>query len=157
MILLDTNVVSEPLRPTPDTRHPCCRMDRCPGTGNVILIGYHRCRITRRRSAAARGQTPGRFAGKPRDAGAAAVCRSRAALRSWLHSSLCKTDGEGSGIGARRCQCRWLHRGHRRRQWPDGGHPRHRPLRGCRGDRDKPVAGLKAAYSNAINHRHEQR
>ena len=66
----------------PDARYPRCRMDRCPGPGDAVPIGQYRRRIACRRSAASRRQTPGRLARKPGDAGAAAVCRPRVALRS---------------------------------------------------------------------------
>ncbi len=69
MILLDTCVVSEPLRPALDTR--VAEWIDAQALETLFPVCHHGCRAARRRGAAARGQAPGRLAGEPRDAGAA--------------------------------------------------------------------------------------
>ena len=144
MILLDTNVVSEPLRQAPDIRVVEWIDAQALETLflSAITVVERRAGVALRPAGKRRA---GGLAGKPGDACVAPVRGPRAALSSGLHPSLCGFDGKGPGFGACSGERRWLHRGHRRRERLEHRHTRCWPLRGRRGKSDQPVAGLKAS------------
>ena len=98
MILVDTEVVSEPLRGAPESCDR--RVARRAGAGNAVSVRHHRRRAALRGAFAAEWPASGPTARGFGGPGVADVCRTGAGLRSCGLASLCGADGEGAVRGA---------------------------------------------------------
>ena len=136
MILLDTNVISEPLRPLPEARvsdwidaQPSETLYLSAMTVAELRAGVAVMPTGKRRTALHENL----------EKRVLPMFGAHFAFRPGLHKRLCRTDSEGSQGRLRHRDCRRLHRSSRFGQRISRCHTRHKPFPGCRPGRHQPL------------------